>query len=96
VKIVLRRIFGFKIEELTERIKLQNGEFRTSYPSPNVVLVTIINEDEMSRVYIMHWRSRMRGTIPPLPNTPSYRGAQLKHRDNLSFLLRSKRLHISN
>jgi len=25
----------------------------------------------------------MRGTIPPLPNTPSWRGAQLKHRDYL-------------
>jgi hypothetical protein len=27
----------------------------------------------------------MRGAIPPLPNTPSWRGAQLqrKHRDNL-------------
>jgi hypothetical protein len=26
-------------------------------------------------------RSRMRGAIPPLPNTPPWRGAQLKHRD---------------
>jgi hypothetical protein len=25
----------------------------------------------------------MRGAIPPLPNTPSWSGAQLKHRDNL-------------
>jgi hypothetical protein len=24
----------------------------------------------------------MRGDIPPLPNTPSWHGAQLKHRDN--------------
>jgi len=24
----------------------------------------------------------MNGAIPPLPNTPSWRGAQLKHRDN--------------
>jgi hypothetical protein len=24
----------------------------------------------------------MTGAIPPLPNTPSWRGAQLKHRDN--------------
>jgi hypothetical protein len=24
----------------------------------------------------------MGGAIPPLPNTPSWRGAQLKHRDN--------------
>jgi hypothetical protein len=30
-------------------------------------------------------RSRMRGAIPPLPNTPSWRGAQLKHRDNFTF-----------
>jgi hypothetical protein len=30
----------------------------------------------------------MLGAIPPLPNTPSWRGAQLKqkHRDNLTFI----------
>jgi hypothetical protein len=28
----------------------------------------------------------MSGTIPPLPNTPSWRGALLKHRDNFTFL----------
>jgi hypothetical protein len=27
----------------------------------------------------------MSGAIPPLPNTPSWRGAQLKHRDNFTF-----------
>jgi len=27
----------------------------------------------------------MRGAIPPFPNTPSWRGAQLKHRDNFTF-----------
>jgi hypothetical protein len=28
----------------------------------------------------------MRGSIPPLPNMPSWRGAQLKkHRDNFTF-----------
>jgi hypothetical protein len=27
-------------------------------------------------------RSRIRGAIPPFPNTPSWRGAELKHRDN--------------
>jgi hypothetical protein len=27
----------------------------------------------------------MRGAIPPLPNTPSWRGAQLKHRDNFTL-----------
>jgi hypothetical protein len=27
----------------------------------------------------------MRGAIPPLPNTPSWCGAQLKHRDNFTF-----------
>jgi hypothetical protein len=30
-------------------------------------------------------RSRIRGAIPPLPNTPSWRGAQLKHRDNFTL-----------
>jgi len=30
-------------------------------------------------------RSRMRGAITPLPNTPSRHDAQLKHRDNFSF-----------
>jgi hypothetical protein len=27
----------------------------------------------------------MSGDIPPLPNTPSWRGAQLKDRDSFSF-----------
>jgi len=27
----------------------------------------------------------MRGAILPLPNTPSWRGAQLKHEDNFTF-----------
>jgi hypothetical protein len=27
----------------------------------------------------------MRGAIPALPNTPSWRGAQLKHRDKFTF-----------
>jgi hypothetical protein len=27
----------------------------------------------------------MSDAIPPLPNTPSLRGAQLKHRDNFTF-----------
>jgi hypothetical protein len=27
----------------------------------------------------------MRGAISPLPNMPSWRGAQLKHRDNFTF-----------
>jgi hypothetical protein len=30
-------------------------------------------------------RLRMHGAIPPLPNTPSWRGAQLKHRDNFTY-----------
>jgi hypothetical protein len=29
----------------------------------------------------------MNGAIPPLPNTPSWRGAQLKHRDNFTLTL---------
>jgi hypothetical protein len=29
----------------------------------------------------------MRGSLPPLPNTPSWRGAQLKDRDNFTFYL---------
>jgi len=28
----------------------------------------------------------MRGDTRPLPNMPSWRGAQLKHRDNFAFL----------
>jgi hypothetical protein len=31
----------------------------------------------------------MSGDIPPLPNTHSWRGAQLKHRDNFTFTLLS-------
>jgi hypothetical protein len=30
----------------------------------------------------------MSGAITPLPNTPSWCGAHLKHRDNLTFNLR--------
>jgi hypothetical protein len=29
----------------------------------------------------------MREAVPPLPSTPSWRGAQLKHRDNFTFTL---------
>jgi hypothetical protein len=29
----------------------------------------------------------MSGSIPPLPNMPSWRGAQLKHRDNFNFYM---------
>jgi hypothetical protein len=32
----------------------------------------------------------MSGAIPPLPNKPSLRGAQLKHRDNFTFYLIGK------
>jgi hypothetical protein len=38
--------------------------------------------------------SRMRGAIPPLPNTPSWRGAQFKHRDNFTLLLLYSVWHI--
>jgi len=31
-------------------------------------------------------RSVMRGSIPPLPHTPSWRGAQIKHRDSFYLL----------
>jgi hypothetical protein len=36
----------------------------------------------------------MRGAISPLPNTPSWRGAQLakKHRDNFTFTFLPQRL----
>jgi hypothetical protein len=30
-------------------------------------------------------RSRMCGAIPPFPNTPSWHGTQLKHRDNFTL-----------
>jgi hypothetical protein len=32
-------------------------------------------------------RLRIRGAISPFPNTPSWRGAQLKHMDNFTFTL---------
>jgi hypothetical protein len=32
----------------------------------------------------------MSGAIPPLPNTPSWRGAQLKHRDSFTFTSTSR------
>jgi hypothetical protein len=37
-------------------------------------------------------RSRMCGATPPLPNTPSWCGAQLKHRDNFILLYFIKHL----
>jgi hypothetical protein len=37
----------------------------------------------------------MRGAIPPLPNTPSWRGAQLKHRDNFTFIINTTTTSIS-
>jgi hypothetical protein len=36
--------------------------------------------------------SRRRGAIPPLPNTPSWCGARLKHRDSFTPL-HSRRIH---
>jgi len=33
----------------------------------------------------------MRGVIPPLPNTLSWRDTQLKHRDNFTFTLPSQK-----
>jgi hypothetical protein len=38
-------------------------------------------------------RSRMHGAIPPLPNTPSWRGAQLKHMDNFTILCKTRYLY---
>jgi hypothetical protein len=35
----------------------------------------------------------MSGAIPPLPNTPSWRGAYLKHRDNFTFTFTMRPLH---
>jgi hypothetical protein len=40
-------------------------------------------------------RSRIRGAIPLLPNTPSWRGAQLKHKDNL-LLQHIKNVFVTN
>jgi hypothetical protein len=37
----------------------------------------------------------MRGAIPPLPNTPSWRGVQLKHRDNFTFTFKVSEVHLS-
>jgi hypothetical protein len=37
-------------------------------------------------------RLRMRGTIPPIPNMPSWHGAHLKHRGNSIFYI----VHISS
>jgi hypothetical protein len=37
----------------------------------------------------------MRGAIAPLPNTPSWRGAQLKHRDNFTFTFISEQSESS-
>jgi hypothetical protein len=37
----------------------------------------------------------MRGGIPTLPNTPSLRGAQLKHRKNFTFTFTAIKIHFS-
>jgi len=31
----------------------------------------------------------MSGAVPPLPITPSWRGTQLKHRDNFTFIFKN-------
>jgi hypothetical protein len=36
----------------------------------------------------------MIGAIPPLPNTPSWCGTQLKHRDNFTFTLETTELFL--
>jgi hypothetical protein len=41
-------------------------------------------------------RSRMREAIPHSPNTPSWRGAQLKHRDSFTFTVHYKLLNEFN
>jgi hypothetical protein len=38
----------------------------------------------------------MSGAIPPLPNTPSWLGAQLKHRDNFTFTFTQNHLDIDH
>jgi hypothetical protein len=38
----------------------------------------------------------MSGAIPPLPNTPSWRGAQLNHRDNFTFTFTDIYIYISS
>jgi len=35
---------------------------------------------------------RMSGAIPPLPSKPSWRGVQLKHRDNFTLPLSKKQI----
>jgi hypothetical protein len=38
-----------------------------------------------THLHLIKANHRMSGAIPPFPNTPSWRGAQLKHRDNFTF-----------
>jgi hypothetical protein len=38
----------------------------------------------------------MSGAIPPLPNKPSWRGAQLKHRDNFTLNCNKTRVQRRN
>jgi len=33
------------------------------------------------------YRSRVRGDIPPIPNTPTGRGSKLKNKENFTFTL---------
>jgi hypothetical protein len=37
----------------------------------------------------------MRGTIPPLPNTPSWRGSHFKHRDNVTLPLEQQQIEMN-
>jgi hypothetical protein len=46
---------------------------------------SIIPDILLSTTSIYCRDQRMSGAIPPLPNTPSWCGAQLKHRDNFTF-----------
>jgi hypothetical protein len=69
---------------LHHRVQTGSGAHPTSYPRAISRGIKRLGR-EADHTLRLVLRSRKRGAISPLPNTSSWRGAQLKHRDNFTF-----------
>jgi hypothetical protein len=72
---------------LYHRVQTGSGAHPTSYPVSGALSLGIKRPGhEVTIPLHLVPRSRMCGAIPALPSTPSWRGAQLKHRDFTFYL----------
>jgi hypothetical protein len=71
---------------LHHRVQTGSGAHPASYPTGTRGLSLGYSGRGMNLTTHFHLvpKSRMRGVTSPLPNTHSWRGAQLKHRDNFN------------